>query len=122
MTSFTLYHNPLCGNSRNTLALLRQHGIEPTIIEYLKTPLSAEAFGILSKKLGAPIRSLMREKEPLFSELNLDAPHWTDAELAMHVAKHPILMNRPIVTSENNGLLCRPAERVLILLESEQVI
>lgn len=122
MTSFTLYHNPLCGQSRNTLALLHQHGIEPNIIEYLKTPLSADTFEMLAKKLNVPIRSLIREKESLFTELNLGAAHWSDKELAEHVAQHPILMNRPIVTSENSGMLCRPPERLLTLLASEQII
>ncbi len=114
--TITIYHNPDCGTSRNTLAMIRQSGVEPTIIEYLKTPPSRERLVELVKEMGIPVRALLREKGTPFHELGLDDPKWTDDELIDQMLAHPILMNRPIVVSPKGVKLCRPSEAVLDLL------
>jgi arsenate reductase len=116
MSDITIYHNPACGTSRNTLALIRAAGHEPEVVEYLKTPLAAAGLRALVERLGIPVRALLREKGSPYAELGLDDPKWTDAQLIDFMAAHPILMNRPVVVTELGARLCRPAEEVLTLL------
>jgi arsenate reductase (glutaredoxin) len=116
----TIYHNPDCGTSRNTLALIRNAGIEPTVIEYLKTPPSRAKLMQLIAAMGAPVRSVMRRKGTPYEELKLDEPEWSDDQLIDFMVQHPILMNRPIVVSELGTRLCRPSEVVLDILPSAQ--
>jgi arsenate reductase len=116
MADVTLYHNPACGTSRTTLALIREAGIEPQIIEYLKTPPSQATLRELLAQMGMPIRALLREKEPVFGELGLADPKWTDEQLIDFVERHPVLMNRPIVVTPVGVKLCRPADEVRALL------
>jgi len=118
--SVTIYHNPDCGTSRNTLALIRNAGIEPTIIEYLKTPPSRETLVELLKQMGMTPRQLLRQKGTPFAELKLNEAHWTDEQLIEQMLAHPILINRPIVVTERGVKLCRPSEAVLDLLPSPQ--
>jgi arsenate reductase len=119
--SVTIYHNPGCGTSRNTLALIRNAGIEPTIIEYLKIPPSRETLVKLLEKMGMTPRQLLREKGTPFAELKLNEAHWTDEQLIEQMLKAPILINRPIVVSDLGVKLCRPSEIVLDLLPSTQL-
>ena len=112
----TIYHNPACGTSRNTLALIRAAGIEPTIIEYLKTPPGRDTIRALAAATGEPLRSLIREKGTPFAELGLGDPSLTDDQLLDAIEAHPILLNRPIVVSPKGTRLCRPSEAVLDLL------
>ena len=116
MSDVTIYHNPRCGTSRNTLALIRHAGIEPVVVEYLKTPLSHEALRALFAATGEPVRELLRPKEAPYAEHRLDDPKWSDEQLIDFVVRHPILMNRPIVATSLGTKLCRPAEAVLELL------
>ncbi len=116
----TIYHNPACGTSRNTLALIRNAGIEPTVVEYLKTPPDHATLTALIAKMGVPVRDVLREKGTPYSELGLADPKWTDAQLIDFMLAHPILMNRPIVVSEIGAALCRPSEVVLDLLPAAQ--
>ena len=120
LASVTIYHNPDCGTSRNTLALIRNAGIEPTIIEYLMTPPSRETLVKLLEKMGMTPRQLLREKGTPFAELQLSDAHWTDEQLIEQMIKTPILINRPIVVSDLGVRLCRPSEIVLDLLPSPQ--
>jgi arsenate reductase len=112
----TVYHNPDCGTSRNTLAMIRQGGIEPTIIEYLKTPPSREKLKELIAAMGIPVRALLREKGTPYKELGLGEPSLTDDALLDAMLTHPILINRPIVVTPKGVRLCRPSEAVLDLL------
>lgn len=112
----TLLHNPNCGTARNTLALLRERGIEPTVVEYLKTPLDKPTLRALVDELGIGVRGLLREKEALYTELKLADPARTDDELLDAMAQHPRLMNRPVVRTPLGARLCRPMERVLEVL------
>jgi arsenate reductase (glutaredoxin) len=114
--TITIFHNPACGTSRNTLAMIRQSGEEPTVIEYLKTPPSRERLVELAKAMNSPVRALLREKEKLFTELGLANPDLTDDELLDAMTKHPVLINRPIVETQKGVRLCRPSEQVLDLL------
>lgn len=114
-----IYHNPACGTSRNTLALIRHVGIEPHVIEYLKTPPSRAMIQSLVERMGAPLRSLLREKGTPFAELGLDEPGLTDEHLLDAIEAHPVLLNRPIVVSPLGVKLCRPSETVLDLLPTE---
>ncbi|MFN4040872.1 MAG: arsenate reductase (glutaredoxin) [Brevundimonas sp.] len=114
-----IYHNPACGTSRNTLALIRHVGIEPHVIEYLKTPPSRAMIQSLVERMGAPLRSLLREKGTPFAELGLDEPGLTDEHLLDAIEAHPVLLNRPIVVSPRGVKLCRPSETVLDLLPTE---
>lgn len=114
----TIYHNPACGTSRNTLAMIRQSGEEPTIIEYLSAPPSREKLVSLIQSMNISVRALVREKEALFSSLNLADPAMTDEQLIDAMVAHPILMNRPIVETSKGARLCRPSELVLGLLEN----
>jgi len=117
----TIYHNPACGTSRNTLAIIRAAGFQPTVVEYLATPLSrAELTGLLAST-GRPVRELLRRKDTPFEALGLDDPALDDAALVDHVVRHPILMNRPIVATPLGVDLCRPSEAVARLLPSESL-
>jgi len=111
-----LYHNPACGTSRNTLALIRAAGIEPIIIEYLKTPPARDEVRALATAMGQPLRALLREKGTPFAELGLADPALSDDQLLDAIDAHPILLNRPIVVTPNGTRLCRPSEAVLALL------
>jgi arsenate reductase (glutaredoxin) len=115
--SVTIYHNPDCGTSRNTLAMIRQSGEEPEIIEYLKTPPSRARLIELVKAMGISVRALLREKGTPFAELGLADPTWSDDELIDFMLAHPILINRPIVVTSKGTKLCRPSEAVLDLLD-----
>ncbi|WJI15658.1 arsenate reductase (glutaredoxin) [Pseudoxanthomonas winnipegensis] len=112
----TIYHNPACGTSRNTLAMIRQSGETPEVIEYLRTPPTREALVALIAAMDISPRALLREKGTPYAELGLDDPSLTDAQLLDAMMAHPILINRPIVVSEQGAALCRPSERVLALL------
>ena len=115
--SVTIYHNPSCGTSRNTLAMIRQSGEEPEIIEYVKNPPSRARLKDLIKAIGTPVRELLREKGTPYAELGLADPKWSDDELIDFMLAHPILINRPIVVTPKGVRLCRPSELVLDLLE-----
>jgi arsenate reductase len=115
--SVTIYHNPACGTSRNTLALIRAQGVEPRVIEYLKTPPSRDELVALVGKLGTGPRPLLRERGTPYAELGLDDPALSDDALIDAIVAHPILMNRPVVVTPRGAKLCRPAETVLDLLE-----
>ena len=112
----TIYHNPACGTSRNTLELIRQAGIETVVIEYLKTPPDRAALKKLIRKMGIGVRDLLRERRTPYAELDLSAAHWTDAQLIDHMLANPILINRPIVLTPWGARLCRPADAVLDIL------
>ena len=116
MSEVTIFHNPDCSTSRNTLAILRHAGIEPQVIEYLKTPPSKEQVRQLLVEMNLPVRQLLREKRTPYSELTLADPKWTDDELLDFIQQHPILMNRPVVRTPLGIKLCRPSEAVLELL------
>lgn len=120
MSNITIYHNPQCGTSRNTLALIRNSGEEPRIVHYLETPPSREELLKLIAATGQPIRSLMREKGTPYAELGLDDPGKTDDELVDAMLAHPILINRPIVVTPLGTRLCRPSEAVLDILPQSQ--
>jgi len=115
-----IYHNPACGTSRNTLGLIRNAGIEPHIIEYLKTPPTRLLLRQLIDRMGIPVRDLVREKEDLFRELGLDRPDVTDDALLDAMVAHPKLINRPIVVTSRGVRLCRPSESVLDILPAPQ--
>lgn len=119
--TITIYHNPDCGTSRNTLAMIRQSGEEPEIIEYLFNPPSRERLIELIGKMEIPVRSLLREKGTPFAELGLADPKWCDDELIDYMMAHPILINRPIVVTEKGARLCRPSEAVLNLLPNPNI-
>ena len=121
MSDVTIYHNPACGTSRNTLGLIRHAGIEPTVIEYLKTPPTKERLQALISAMGIPVRALLRQKGTPYGELRLDDPKWTDDELLDAMLRQPILINRPIVVTELGAKLCRPSEEVLELLPVPKV-
>jgi arsenate reductase (glutaredoxin) len=113
----TIYHNPNCGTSRNTLAMIRQSDEEPVVIEYLKTPPSRERLIELLAAMNMPPRKLLREKGTPYAELGLGDPKWSDDQLIDFMMAHPILINRPIVVTDKGVRLCRPSELVLDLLE-----
>ncbi|WP_441255860.1 arsenate reductase (glutaredoxin) [Tardiphaga sp. 285_C5_N1_2] len=116
-----IYHNPDCGTSRNTLAMIRQSGEDPEVIEYLKTPPSRDRLKELVEAMGIPIRSLLREKGTPYGELALADPKWTDDELIDFMLAHPILINRPIVVTDKGVKLCRPSEAVLDILPNPHI-
>lgn len=119
----TIYHNPNCGTSRNALFAIRAAGHEPRIFDYLQTPLSRGAIAALANHMNVPVRSLVRSREPLYTELGLNERDVTEDELLDAMAEHPILLNRPIVVVQNNGKitvrLCRPSETVKALIAAE---
>jgi arsenate reductase len=114
----TIYHNPACGTSRNVLALIRNAGIEPVIVEYLKTPPDRATLVSLIERMGFRPRELLREKGTPYAELGLAEDRWTDAQLIDQMIAHPILINRPIVVTPRGVKLCRPSETVLELLRA----
>lgn len=116
----TIYHNPDCGTSRNTLALIRNSGTEPRIVEYLKAPPSRAELVVLLKLMGITARQLLREKGTPFGELGLSDPNLTEDQLVDAMMAHPILINRPIVVTPLGARLCRPSEVVLDLLTAPQ--
>ncbi len=118
--TITIYHNPACGTSRNTLALIRNSGAEPQVIEYLKTPPDRTALLGLIQGSGLPVIDVVRQKENVFTELQLDQSGVTDAQLVDAMLAHPILINRPIVVTPLGTLLCRPSELVLDILPQPQ--
>lgn len=120
MTAITLYHNPKCGTSRNVLALIRNSGVEPEVIEYLKTPPTKARLAELVAATGQGVRALLREKGTPYAELDLGNPKWSDDELLDAMLAHPILINRPLVVSPLGVRLCRPSEAVLDLLPNPQ--
>lgn len=115
-----IYHNPDCGTSRNTLAMIRNAGIEPHVVEYLKTPPSRGLLVQLAARMGAPLSALLREKGTPYAELGLDNPDLSDDQLLDAIAAHPVLINRPIVISPLGVKLCRPSEEVLDLLPPQR--
>lgn len=114
--SITIFHNPACGTSRNVLGMIRDAGIEPTVVEYLKNPPDRATLVALIARMGVPVRSVLREKGSPYAELGLSDPKWTDGELIDFMLAHPLLMNRPIVATTLGARLCRPPELVLELL------
>jgi arsenate reductase len=115
--SVTIYHNPDCGTSRNTLAMIRQSGEPPEVIEYLKHPPNRARLIELIKAMAIPVRALLREKGTPYAELGLGDPKWSDDQLLDFMLAHPILINRPIVVTPKGTKLCRPSEAVLDLLD-----
>ncbi|MGL6508620.1 glutaredoxin-dependent arsenate reductase [Aeromonas hydrophila] len=116
----TIYHNPACGTSRNTLALIRNSGVEPTVIHYLETPPSRDTLLALIAAMGMPIRDLLRQNVPPYDALGLAENKFSDDELVDAMLAHPILINRPIVVTPLGTKLCRPSEVVLDILPSPQ--
>lgn len=114
--SVTIYHNPACGTSRNTLAMIRATGEEPVVVEYLTTPPSRERLKELIEAMGISVRDLLREKGTPYASLGLADPNWSDEQLIDFMIAHPILINRPIVVTPKGVKLCRPSEAVLDLL------
>ncbi|HML44743.1 MAG TPA: arsenate reductase (glutaredoxin) [Hyphomicrobium zavarzinii] len=119
--SITIYHNPACGTSRNTLAMIRQSGEEPRVVEYLVTPPSREELAALIRAMGIPVRDLLRRKGTPYDALGLDDPKWTDDELIDFMMAHPILINRPIVVTPLGTRLCRPSEAVIDILPNPDI-
>ena len=120
MNTVTIYHNPQCATSRNTLGLIRNSGIEPQVIEYLKTPPSLNELRRLIERMGVRTRDLLREKGTPYAEMGLDNPDLKDTQLVDVMLAHPILINRPIVVTSLGVKLCRPSEMVLDILPSPQ--
>jgi arsenate reductase len=120
MEDVIIYHNPECGTSRNTLGLIRNAGIEPHVIEYLKTPPSRSLLRQLITRMGIPVRELLRKKGTPYRELGLDDPKFDDERLLDEMIAHPILINRPVVVARLGVKLCRPSETVLDLLAVPQ--
>ncbi|MBX9567016.1 arsenate reductase (glutaredoxin) [Aeromonas hydrophila] len=116
----TIYHNPACGTSRNTLALIRNSGVEPTVIHYLETPPSRDTLLALIAAMGMPVRDLLRQNVPPYEALGLAENKFSDDELVDAMLAHPILINRPIVVTPLGTKLCRPSEVVLDILPSSQ--
>nr|WP_329605006.1 arsenate reductase (glutaredoxin) [Undibacterium flavidum] len=121
MMTITIYHNPKCGTSRNTLALIRNSGAEPEIISYLSNPPSQQTLREMISAMGLSVREVMRQKESVFEELQLADAKWSDDALIDFMVEHPILMNRPIVVTPLGVRLCRPSELVLDILPSQQL-
>ncbi|MFA7350745.1 MAG: arsenate reductase (glutaredoxin) [Methylotenera sp.] len=121
MNIVTIYHNPACGTSRNTLAMIRASGIEPEVIEYLKTPPTRDKLVQLITAMGSSARALLREKGTPFAELGLDALHLPEDALIDAMLQHPVLINRPIVVTTKGVKLCRPSELVLDILENSTI-
>lgn len=120
MSPITIFHNPACGTSRNVLALIRNSGVEPTVVEYLRTPPSRAELTRLIAAMGTGVRALLRRKGTPYDALNLDDPAWTDEQLIDFIVQHPVLMNRPVVVTPLGTRLCRPSEAVLDLLPDPQ--
>lgn len=121
MTAVTIYHNPKCGTSRNTLALIRNAGVEPTVVLYVETPPARAELETLIREMKISVRDVLRRKGTPYDELNLDDAAWTDAQLLDLMLAHPILINRPIVVTPWGTQLCRPSEAVLEILPLPQL-
>ncbi len=121
LLNIVIYHNPDCGTSRNTLGLIRNTGVEPTVIEYLKTPPTRPVLKALIATAGLTVREALRKNVPPYAEHNLDSPDWTDEQLLDLMLQHPILINRPFVVTEVGTRLCRPSEVVLDILPVPQL-
>lgn len=119
--TITIYHNPDCGTSRNTLVMIRQSGEEPEVIEYLKTPPSRQTLIELIAAMAISPRDLLREKGTPYAELGLGDPKWSDDDLIDFMMAHPILINRPIVVTPLGTKLCRPSETVLDILPNPDI-
>ena len=119
--SVTIYHNPDCGTSRNTLAMIRQSGVEPEVIEYLRTPPSRERIVELVRAAGLSLREALRQKDTPYAALGLDNPDLDDGALLDAIARHPVLLNRPFVVTPLGVRLCRPSEVVLEILENPDI-
>lgn len=120
MSNITIYHNPACGTSRNTLEMIRNSGTEPTIIYYLDTPPTREELTRLISEMGISVRTLLRKNVEPYEELGLDEDKFSDAQLTDFMLQHPILINRPVVVSPLGTRLCRPSENVLDILPEGQ--
>lgn len=120
MSNITIYHNPACGTSRNTLEMIRNSGTEPTVILYLDTPPTREELVKLIADMGITVRALVRKNTEPYEQLELDKNTFTDDELIDAILAHPILMNRPVVVTPLGTLLCRPSEKVLEILPEAQ--
>ena len=120
MSDITIFHNPACGTSRNVLTMIRNSGVEPTIVNYVQTPPGRARMAELVAAMGITVRDLLRRKGTPFEELKLDDPAWTDEQLLDFMVAHPILMNRPIVVTPLGSRLCRPSETVLDILPAPQ--
>lgn len=120
MSTVTIYHNPKCGTSRNTLAMIRNAGIEPQVVHYLETPPTRAQLVQLITDCGLSVREVLRSKGEVYEELKLDDSKWTDDELLDFMVAHPILINRPIVVTPQGTRLCRPSELVLDILPQAQ--
>ena len=120
MSAITIYHNPACGTSRNVLAMIRNSGEEPTVIEYLKTPPDRATLVKLLVDAGLSVREVLREKGTPYAELDLGNAKWTDDQLLDFIEQHPVLINRPIVVTPLGTRLCRPSEAVLDILPQPQ--
>ena len=120
MSDITIYHNPQCGTSRNVLALIRNSGVEPQVIEYLANPPDRATLQRLIAEMGIPVRELLRQKGTPYDELGLDDPALSDAQLLAAMLAHPLLINRPVVVTPRATRLCRPSESVLDILPSPQ--
>lgn len=120
MSTITIYHNPACGTSRNTLALIRNSGEEPQVIEYLKTPPARETLQQLVADMGGSVRDILRAKAPPYEELGLADAKWSDEQLLDFLVEHPVLLNRPVVVTPLGTRVCRPSERVLDILPRPQ--
>lgn len=119
--TITIYHNPACGTSRNTLGIIRQSGEEPVVVEYLKNPLTRSELVSLIKSIGIDPRDLLRRKGTPYEELKLDDPKWSDDQILDFMVSHPILINRPIVVTSKGARLCRPSEEVLGILPNPNI-
>jgi len=120
MSDITIYHNPACGTSRNVLAMIRNSGVEPTVIEYLKKPPCTQQIQAWLIAMGATVRQVLREKGTPYAELDLGNPKWSDEQLLAFIQQHPILLNRPFVITPLGVRLCRPSEVVLDILPHSQ--
>ncbi|QHI97713.1 arsenate reductase (glutaredoxin) [Xylophilus rhododendri] len=120
MSRITIYHNPACGTSRNTLAMIRNSGEEPAVVEYLKTPPDRQTLTQLVADSGLPVREMMRRKGTPYDEMGLDEARWSDEQLIDLMHEQPILINRPIVVTPLGTRLCRPSELVLDILPGAQ--
>ncbi len=116
----TIYHDPDCATSRNVLALIRNSGVEPRVVEYLKAPPSREELAELLRRMDLPLRAVLRRKGTPYDEFGLDDPRWDDDQLVELMLKHPVLINRPIVATPLGVRLCRPSETVLNILPDPQ--
>ncbi len=121
MGNVTIYHNPACGTSRNTLAMIRASGVEPEVVEYLKVPPSRECLMALIAAMGVKVREVLREKGTPYAELGLDDLTLSDDVLVDAMLQHPILINRPIVVTDKGVRLCRPSELVLSILDNQNI-